>query len=218
MGSILTKNQVKELKKEISYYGKTATITAEIRYDDRCGNGHNSFSITGDITIKGRRDSEECGCIHDKIAKHFPEIEHLIKWHHMTSEGPMHYVANSLYHASDKDCWGLRKGETRQIVNGKTKEPCWKLMAVDASGEMIDVYRLKTLVDSKEQPECHYTLKYVPSLKVGEGKEPDLNAARTCAIWPEAELKDFTEENLKARLPGLIAEFKKDIESIGFTF
>lgn len=50
------------------------------------------------------------------------------------------------------------------------------------------------------------------------GKEPDLEAARRVAIWPEAELEDFTEENLKARLPGLIEAFRKDIEELGFTF
>ena len=27
-------------------YGAQVTITAVVRYDDRCGNGHNTFSIT----------------------------------------------------------------------------------------------------------------------------------------------------------------------------
>lgn len=39
------------------------------------------------------------GCIHDEVAKHFPELAHLIKWHLSSTDGPMHYVANTVYWA-----------------------------------------------------------------------------------------------------------------------
>ena len=51
-----------------------------------------------------------------------------------------------------------------------------------------------------------------------EGKDPDLEGARGCAIWVEAELEDFTEEKLMARLPGLMTEFKGRMEDIGFEY
>jgi hypothetical protein len=106
--STLIKSQKKTFTIDL---GSRRSITCDIRYDDQCGNGHNSFSITGhieDLKIRGK-DKWECGgCIHDEIAKHFPEFKHLIKWHLMSSDQPMHYVANSLYHASNRDYNGAR--------------------------------------------------------------------------------------------------------------
>ncbi len=58
------------------------------------------FSITGEIERYERCAWREdaCGCIHEDIAKHFPELKHLIKWHLFgETAGPMHYVANAIY-------------------------------------------------------------------------------------------------------------------------
>lgn len=66
-------------------------IKAEIRFDDRCRNGHDTFSITGDYYGTG-------GCIHGEIAEAFPELAPLIKWHLCSTDGPLHYVANTVYH------------------------------------------------------------------------------------------------------------------------
>ena len=86
--------------------GATYRVKATVRYDDNCGNGHNSFSITADGQEKLRnghwRDSFG-GCCHDEIAKHFPELKPFIKWHLFNSTGPMHYIANTCYHASNRD-------------------------------------------------------------------------------------------------------------------
>jgi hypothetical protein len=84
--------------KPISGWGHGALIKAEVRYDDRCCNGHNTLSITGTIYIPGRRDIEAGGCLHDAIAKHFPELEPFIKWHLVSTDGPMHYLSNTRYH------------------------------------------------------------------------------------------------------------------------
>ena len=96
--SVLTRKQVKKFgPKPISGWGKDATITAEVRYDDECCNGYNSFAITGEIRRPNRSDCEACGCLHDEIRSHFPELAPFIKWHLMSSDEPMHYVANTLY-------------------------------------------------------------------------------------------------------------------------
>ncbi len=113
--SVLTKRQrAKFGPVRIDYFGTPATITAEVRYDDDCGNGHNSFAITAAIRkpgTTGDRGWLAGGCCHDEIAKAFPELAPLIKWHLCSSDGPMHYIANTTHFASDRDCWGFAKGE-----------------------------------------------------------------------------------------------------------
>lgn len=89
---------------------KGELIVCEIRFDDECRNGHNSFAITGHTYVPGRRDWETCGCIHDSIAEAFPALAHLTKWHLFDVRGPMHYVANTVYHASNLHN-GKAKGE-----------------------------------------------------------------------------------------------------------
>lgn len=91
-------------------YGNNAKIRCTLRYDDRGGNGHNAFFITGEI-FDGRGKSVAGGCIHDEIVKHFPQFAHLVKWHLCSSDGPMHYVGNTVYNAGDKDCNGKRSGD-----------------------------------------------------------------------------------------------------------
>lgn len=70
-------------------------LTVRIRFDDCCNNGHATFSITADST------DGSGGCLHDQITQVFPELAPLIKWHLCSSAGPMHYVANTAYQASN---------------------------------------------------------------------------------------------------------------------
>ncbi len=91
-------------------YGEPARLTVQVRFDDKCKNGHNTFSITGEIRGKYERDIAG-GCLHDDIAQVFPELAPLIKWHLVSTDGPMHYIANTLFHASDRDHNGRRAGE-----------------------------------------------------------------------------------------------------------
>ncbi len=186
---------------------RNETVYVMVRYDDTCGNGHNSLGITCAIYDKGRWSGG--GCRHDLVAEVMPEIEYLIRWHLMSTDGPSGYIADTLYHADDKDYNGLRKGETEQIVNGNTGKLCWVLERSK---------KLPKYVDSNTLPKNTALLKYVPWLRTGEGKAIDLDAARRSAVWPDAELKDLTEESLKARLPELMQQFKADIERAGFEY
>lgn len=97
--------------KPIAGWGKGALIRAKVRHDDDCRNGHNSFAVTGEIYIPGKRYVEACGGLHDEIAQHFPELAPVLKWHLCGTDGPMHYVANSLYWA------GKTKWEKPNLVN-----------------------------------------------------------------------------------------------------
>lgn len=71
-------------------------LSVEMRFDDECKNGHERFSITASLTDKGHWIAG--GCLHDEIAETFPELAPLIKWHLCSTDGPLHYIANTLYH------------------------------------------------------------------------------------------------------------------------
>jgi hypothetical protein len=220
-------------------YGEHAYIRAEVRFDDNCRNGHNSFAITADIRdsrYRGSRGEIAGGCCHDEIAVAFPELAPLIRWHLTSSDGPMHYIANTVYHAGDRDHNGLRKGEKRQIRNGKTGELAWQLQAVNADGlgvsdsdtareyigaETLPLYLLKTSCDGASPPFATPQLRWVPWCRVGEGKARDLDAARRAAVWPDASDAELSvePEQLKAALakrhPHLVANFKADMLGAG---
>lgn len=215
---------------------KDEMIRAEVRFADNCRNGHNTFSITGETFVPGRRDIESGGCIHEFIAAGFPELAPLIQWHLTSSDGPMHYIANTIYHASDRDHRGLRKGEARPARNGRTGLPIWELVAVNSLGvktsttptglkyqgaETAPLFILETLHDG-DTPPATPRLQWQQKMIVGEGKTRDLNAARACGVWPDATDAELMQEPealkaaLMARHPALVADFRATIEKTGF--
>lgn len=147
--SALTRKQTKRFgpRPVMDGYPKGSRIWATVRYDDECRNGHNTFAITADIKGGG---ADSAGCLHEEIALSFPELAPFIKWQFCSSDGPMHYIANTVYH-------------------------------------------------------------------VKQGK---LDLARSSAVWLDASEHDLTapglEERLKARLPQLLADFRADIQRLGF--
>ena len=250
--------------------GQQYKITAEVRFDDdECKNGHKTFAITGEILRKaktGRWAFDSCGLIHDDIAKHFPNLAPFFKWHLCSTDRPLHYLANTLYHASDKDCWGRRKGEpsawerrirfffddefpfpvsfkvsdsfakfleenrrdtyTLKVVEvefagtGPKLSSHYTLSGFKDTGNTWGFVPFKSLRDAEELLEAlqtyNWEIEKVP-IAWSEGEEPDIEAARKTAIWPDATLEQLQdEEQLKARLPGLLAEFRTAIESLGF--
>ena len=129
MKSILVKEQKKTYTKIFNEDGKEYQITATARYDDQCGNGHNSFSLTAEIwrSRNGQRigrDCESCGCLHEDIAKHFGELVPFLKWHLVSSDEPMHYLANTIYHkqqgkidyAKSSCVWGVAPDDSKHNI------------------------------------------------------------------------------------------------------
>lgn len=200
------------------------TLIATVRHDDRHANGHNTFTITGELytpyayrgepTVTHKSGKKlwlsACGCLHDDIEKHFPELAPLIKWHLCSTDGPMHYIANTTYHARARDHNGLLAGEIRHIKNGKTGELCWIL---NSPGTQY--------YDGPAPPD-DVVLKWEPFCHVGEGKQRKLDHARSTAIWPDATDEELTSPNLKDRLldrlPALMEDFRAAVESLGFTY
>ncbi len=196
----VTKNQVLTFTKNLPGHG--ARIAAEVRYDDQCGNGHNTFSITGAIYENNREVAG--GCIHKEIARHFPQLAPLIQWHLCSTDGPLYYVANTRYHA---DGHGPVKG--------------WLNVKGTLAGEPVSGCRYGNLAELRAIAE-----KYPESctLKVDEAtaKERRLDLARASAIWPDATDEDLLapglESRLLGRLPDLLARFQAAIESLGLTY
>lgn len=115
--TIKSKLTIKQVKKFTRVIGKE-TLKLEISYDDECGNGHNSFHMTGDLwetAPNGRKVHIAGGCVHDEIKRFFPEYAKYIKWHFMNSDGPMHYPGNATYHAGNRDYNGLLEGEPHTL-------------------------------------------------------------------------------------------------------
>lgn len=208
-------------QRPIDGYGQGAYMTVDLRYDDDCGNGHNSFAITAEVRLPRARDIEAGGCLHEEIARVFPELAPLIKWHLVSADGPMHYLANTIYHAGDRDHDGLRKGEVRQIRNGRSGLPAWQLVLVDGTDTPTETpARYVDAVEQPANPGVHYV--YVPWNRTGEGKAREFNHARSTAVWPEATDEQLSAEPeqlrvmLLERLPALLTEFRNAIEAIGF--
>ena len=123
MESILTKSQKFTRHIDLMIDDSPCVLEVHVRYDDQCGNGHNSFAITGTFYERDRQPGERpikhvgtgknvwpstCGCIHDLIAEHAPGLAKYIKWHLCGSDGPMHYIENSKYWAGKR---GWRDGK-----------------------------------------------------------------------------------------------------------
>lgn len=229
-GSVTVKHQTKELWRS-EPFGVRANhegyqLVVEARWDDRCGNGSNSFHLYEKlVTVTYGNESEmyNWGDAPARIRNAAPRCYlELAKWNGCHPFGPWYYIENTIYLAGDRDHNKLRKGERRQLRNGKTGQPCWRLKAVDAAGQETDLYRLTDIVDSNEKPEHQLRLEYVPVWIEGEGKDRQLDSARSVAIWPDATdeelMADDLEERLRARLPGLLVEFREAIEWAGFVW
>jgi hypothetical protein len=274
--STLTKRQrAKFGPKHFDYSGTPATIVAEVRYDDDCGNGHNSFSIIGTIRAVDERINRRDGgflaggCLHEDIAAKFPELAPLIKWHLCSSDGPMHYTSDAVFLAGDRDCWGHRKGEPSSFewaiqfgdnpIKHKIRASFAKFLQAYRAGVAGEFDFEVIRYDLENKPGDGY--KFAPKYTFGgyaekwhecpfdtepeafdflkalqtcspkflsiptawsEGKERELDSARSAAVWPEATDEELTapglKERLEARLPALLVEFRAAVESLGFVW
>lgn len=263
--SILTKNQkIKVERRKINFWGENCYIYPTIRYDDECGNGHNTFSITCDIknTSGGWQAG---GCLHDEFANAYPEYAHLIKWHLCSSNEPLYYLENTLYHANTSTSSKYKAGEPNKwekrlkfkdsniafkfdedflkFLDENKKSKNFEVVEVAYSGKddysYSPNYSFKNFACDWYNAPFKYKVK-AEEFKQGinskdfeiveivtgyqEGKEPDYDACRACAIWLDASDDEFkcSQEELKQklidRLPKLMEEFKKDIEALGFTY
>ena len=212
MNSTLVKKQVKTFKKVYVENGREYVLIAKVCYDDECGNGHNTFAITGEIwrAEQGQpigRDCESCGRIHEDIAKRLPELAPYIKWHLVSSDGPMAYIANTVYHAQSygpRYAWVYYTGPQDPLGIEDTKERCVGYVKAGKARAAEGQPGYRVVWDEET------------------AKEANLDHARSSAVWPDATDEDLLtpglEERLQARLPRLMEEFKAAVESLGFVY
>lgn len=271
MKSILTKNQKKSFSKAgVIVDGQKVDITATVRYDDECGNGHNSFSITGNMWEANKPHTDRYnlggGCIHESIEQAFPELKPFIKWHLTSSDGPIHYIANTMYHARNRTHDDVEIGEPVAFTTKlkfknspftfkEQEKGFWDYLnnigdfnnveVEPVSYDGLDSYAysdnysfigfikenqdkkwyktpFNDLTKANEFLEALQTDSYeyikTPT-KWCEPVEPNLEYARSSAVWPNATLEQLQDEQvLTDRLPALMAEFKADVETLGFTY
>ena len=104
METVLTTAQYIKKCRDFDDDGEPRTAILTLRYDDECGNGHNTFSAEIDVyeVHNGKRGEwREGGANHELIARVFPEYAKYLRWHLVTTRGPLHYIANTTYHAEE---------------------------------------------------------------------------------------------------------------------
>ena len=106
--SVLTKDQKKFFRRKFTEDGENYICRVQVRYDDECGNGRNTFAITADI-YDGKGKLVAGGCQHEYVEKVFPELKKYIKWHLCGSNEPLYYIANTLWLAQKKQ-FNLARG------------------------------------------------------------------------------------------------------------
>ena len=208
-GTFANQSWVSE-SRPVKGYGTNGRMTVNIRFDDNCRNGHNTFAITADVVTaesKRMRDIAAGGCLHEEIARVFPELAHLILWHLVSTDGPMHYIANTLYHAKQNGAeyaWVYCTGRIDPLGIADEKE---HLLGY-----------LKAIEARKAEGQSGYRVEWDQKT----AKARNLDFARSTACWPEATADDLCappdalKAALEARLPALLDAFRKDMEASGF--
>lgn len=118
-------------KKEINYEGTKATIYVDIHLNDQCKNGHQDFSITGDIykgAGKADRNFITGGCIHEDILEHFPDFAQFVSLHLCDVYGaPMYAIENGFYHLQNssaeiaKNYLRITEREYKELTKAKDR-------------------------------------------------------------------------------------------------
>lgn len=205
-------------------HGAYYQVLVLVSWDDRSGNGSNCFRYEERVVLSGGTNESEyvsLGDVSEEILKTIPQFCRVLeRWNGWHPFGPWYYYENGLFHATNRDHHGLLKGEEVQQKTN-TGQLMWELKAVDGFGRKIPVYRLPTLMVG-DKPTDAYRLEWLPCTRVGTGKERDLEAFRRTVNWPEATMADIEREDLsevlRARLPGLLREFKATVEGLGFAW
>lgn len=209
-------------------------LRVKVRFDDECKNGHETLSVTATEYDKKGRDIRG-GCMHDDVEDVFPEFASLIPFHLCSTDGPMHYIENTIYLSGNRDCHGLQDGQIlyrnevpgrndihRANLNKTVLHGCGIPAQYDwqeryrrpASGsEHVGGATRKWLPISMVDPDTDMSdfemAQLSPIHRIGEGKERELDSARRSAIWPEATDDQLCSDRIV--LEGLLRDRLPDL-------
>jgi len=120
MEQIIARNKWEKMISGKPYgVNKLVKLTANAELVKRDGNDYPYVSLTGEISRNDKRFRDPiitCGCIHEEILHHFPQLAPLAAVHLSAADGqPMHSEANARFWA------GLTKYEPK--ANDPSKHP-----------------------------------------------------------------------------------------------
>lgn len=125
------------------------TFTAKLYHIE--GNSDAHLSITGEMgeigTFNGkpyRKSTHSFGCLHDEFARIYPEYKRALPFHLAGPRtGPMHYIANGLYHL------GLSRGfpEARNLETFARHVALDVVPVLEGKGLMQDIRHILTMYD-----------------------------------------------------------------------
>lgn len=113
------------MKKQITVIKENGeNLVINIRCDDECKNGHDTFSITGEL-YKGKSRSDKSficgGCIHDEILLERPDLKSLVDLHLSNGEGiPMYSIENGWYYFTKPKEYGKNVVMNHLRIDEKT--------------------------------------------------------------------------------------------------
>lgn len=174
------------------------TIVAEVKYYLLGGNEHPHFALTATIYDRHRREYAG-GCVHDEIAQAFPELAPFIRGHNAGPNGPMHYVANGLFHHNLWTAfiagppWDGSLRDEHERRSGCTIE-CGKWVHYPREGDTLEQSR-----------------KNFYSTIIHGAVPTDAEMSEDAIIgMDKAELTAW----LEGRLPALMSAFREDMEKV----
>jgi hypothetical protein len=200
LGCFYTQNWTSDFRK-VGGYGAGGEMQVEIRFDDQCKNGHNSFAITANVYTPRSRDIEAGGCMHEEIARVFPELAGFVQWHLFDAHAPMHYIANTLYHATN---WADSRYEPGTPCQWKTRARFGNFPITFVFSKRFREYLKARIEHSRSTLKTNpaHVAKFepvaVPYVKRNDGSNYDFEPHYTvtgdeCKKWHEAPFKTLTE-------------------------
>jgi|GEM_PF-1739589 len=189
--------------------GHVFRIVAKVRYTHLNGNANPHLSVTGELWRKlqgtewryyhggdrkkdksGTWGLDSCGCVHDEIGKHFPEIAETYLPFHLWDGLPMHYEANALH------WWEFLVGKSRW---GSCRN------ALNTDKDYSDPLHPRTLTDH----ECRQRVRTILIEHVGYGLSEQDTPRRLLTRDREA-----FRQWLKSRAKDIFARFGRAVEQL----
>ncbi len=180
-------NNLKHTIKTTDLEGNTLII--KIHLNDECKNGHQDFSITGNVYEKGKPLADKynicCGAIGDEIVKVCPGLEIFNDLHLCDYNGaPMYAIENGFYHLND-------------VNNRMTQEKFCKYYGVTTE----QYTELVTACDKQHFKILLYTLGIVDQWKAKATKAicilEKMTGTKFLNDSTRSQLEPLTEEEIK---------------------